>query len=100
MERPRCQACGKAYQVEEHHIKFRSQFGKSRMDEQESPENKIYLCGGLDGCHTRLHNKQLFVLREQSGHIYFVSRSNLEKLQNWQKTLDEHNKPIIGEVSS
>ena len=91
--RPRCQACGSTYGVEEHHLTFRSKFGKRKKDKQELTTNKIWLCNKH---HAELHAKLLFVLKE-SGHMYFISRSKLEKMKDWSNVLEIFNVNVLGE---
>jgi hypothetical protein len=61
-----CQYCGSSSNLEEHHIKYRSHFGKKRKKEQEDKTNKIILC---NRCHRAVHDKKLVIIILFSGPV-------------------------------
>src|SRR5690242_3994221 len=88
---PRCKCCGANEGLQDHHINFRSKIaGSTNKERRDSQQNLITLCFK---CHTRLHNKDLFICM-RPGKIWFISRAILYSLQNW-KIYQEQSEEIM-----
>lgn len=77
----RCQYCGGNYQLEVHHIVYRSNFGKKRVADQELDSNKITLCKKH---HEAAHEKRLIIVYLKSN----LDRPRIVKPKMYEKILD------------